>query len=135
MVAQGRYLASFCRAQGYAYTLLTLWDVERGKRLRTYDIRDHDAYHMALHPEGSMIAVGINERVCSFGLDDEEERDDFKPFKSDSVSALRYSPDGRTLRILCKGKVVGLDSVTGRQVSSSKVSVDRQIEVLDILDG
>lgn len=161
----GRHLAACCRAQDEYHNQqvrVALWDLERGKLRRTYDVDvgrhrwdDWPLLTVAVHPKGKLLAVGTMA-VRSFGLDWEEELEGFKPFDcGGDVHNLRYSPDGAALWALAASGFYRLSPRTGAVIarfrppssfrwkrgaidpSGEKVALaaDREVEVLDVLDA
>jgi WD40 repeat protein len=156
MAAAGSYLAALCRGYSTSDSWIALWDVERGKRLRTYEVDDWNyGPPLALHPQGS-IAISTWKHIRSYGLEFEEELEGFKPFPCQEVEKLTYSADGRTLNVLTRGKkgLIRLDALSGQPIATMKipstltwgtaaidpagekvaVAAGNQIEVLDIID-
>ncbi len=127
MTASGPFLAAVCRSTYDEYRALHLWDAARGKRLRTYELYplfvDHNPV-LALRPDGSRLAAAARGSVRAFGIAAEEELEGFTPFEAEHVHALRYSPEGHALDILCgegAARVVRLDAATGRPIAQREL--------------
>jgi len=158
LVAAGSFLAAGGRHER-GNALAVLWDVQQGKRLRTYDLPTAEIDDLALHADGPGLAtfeggLGSEGRIRSFGMETEEELEGFTPFPCKGVLAMRYSCDGRVLEVITWECLVRLDAATGQPLASqpipsdldwdtaaldpsgSKVALaaDREIEVLDLLD-
>jgi hypothetical protein len=118
----GPYLAAICRAERHVYTFAILWDLMRGRRLRTYDLTPlSEPYCLTLHPQGEALAVAENGAIYAYGLDGEDVLDGFKPFRSDRTFALQYSTDGRALEAVSGQRALRLDARTGKAVEALKL--------------
>jgi hypothetical protein len=154
-VAGGR-LAAVCRAERNVFTFVVLWDLQRGKKLRTYDVSDAGEVHLlALRPDGAGLAVHDGRRLYVFEMETEDESDGFRKFKCDKLRGLRYSPGCRELWALCGDRLFRLGAATGEVLGKVKVPTGFQwpqaaidpagckvalaegpaVEVWDLLDG
>ncbi len=100
--------------------ILQLWDPETGKELRRIDTKGKSIEQAALSPDGETIALWDDKNPQTIALwnirTGEKRRDIGVPPQAQSLYALRYSPDGKTL-YACSGtdtRILRWDAVSGK---------------------
>ncbi|MBY0230398.1 MAG: hypothetical protein K2W96_14030 [Gemmataceae bacterium] len=122
LVAAGPLLAASCREDRDDYAVAALWNLGRGKRLRVYDLEEGQVFiaAVAVCPASGRSEFAGRGRLRSFGMEDEEDLEGFKPFRYEALHALAYAGDG-TLAAVADGSLVRLDASTGERVARWKI--------------
>ena len=111
---------------------LVLWDIAAGEHLRTFINAYHsNVYSVAFSPDGKTLVSGHdNGFICLWEIATGkssnyyfniwgEEGTELMPYHIGAIRSITFSPDGKTLVILCKGRddAVHLwDATTGRYI-------------------
>jgi WD40 repeat protein len=110
---------------------LRLWDVATGKELRRFDlpesagvepqkgvIRQFRAAHSAtLSRDGQLLAVGdLTNRVHVWNVGTGRELYSSPPLKCTSVGRIAFSPDGKTLAVGVKSRILLWEAATGKDL-------------------
>jgi WD40 repeat protein len=154
LVATGPFLAAVCHENRPRYAIAAIWDVRRGKRLRTYDLPRGDTGGIALCPTGRGLAISTVDCIRAYDPDAEEELAGFTPFPCRTTLGLRYTSDGRELEVVSGNQLVRLDAASGNVLATFDIpseirggynsvldptgakmarAADSEVEVLDLL--
>jgi WD40 repeat protein len=123
-------------ASGSADKTIKIWDVKKGKEIRTLTGHSAGVESVAFDPDGKILASGSHDKTTKVW--DWRTGEELCTLRGhgDSVQAVAFSPDGQTLATCSRDSTIGIwDVSTGREIRTLTGHSDVVFSVAFNLDG